>query len=508
MYDLVIKNGKIIDGTGSPSYLSDIAVSDGKIVRISKGIDGGKKTIDATGLVVTPGFIDSHSHSDVNMLTHPEQTEKTEQGITTSIAGQCGISLFPSKKETPDADGEINTMGEFLKNSGNLQQGSNIALFAGHNNLRECVMGMENREPSAEELEQMKELLRDAIEHGALGVSFGLIYTPSCYANTDELIELAKVAAEYNALVVAHLRDEADHLAQAVEEFIKIIRESGARGIISHHKAMYKENHGKVSHTLRMIEEANESGMEIYCDVYPYIASSTALAARFIPKELRKEKEKIVEFMSDEKIRAEVKEMNLKYWGEDLSWVLINSCKGYPQYEGKTMDEISKIHGKDVYETIFDMLRDSGGYCQASFFSMCEEDVETVLAYPRAMIGTDAGAAAGKAVYHPRLRGSFTRVLGRYVRERKVTTLYEMIRKMTSMPAAVYGLKNKGILAEGFDADICIFDAEKIIDNADFSDCHKRADGLNFVILGGEIAVENAIHNGNKNGKVLLRKIR
>jgi len=507
MYDLVIKNGKIIDGTGSPSYLADVAVSGGKIVRIDKGIEGGDKVIDAAGLIVTPGFIDSHSHSDVNMISYPDQAEKAEQGITTSISGQCGISIYPEKKKVPDSNGKYYTMGEFFDNSQALEQGSNIAIFAGHNNLRNCVMGMENRKPTAEELEEMKELLRDAIEHGALGVSFGLIYTPSCYADTDELIELAKVAGEYNALVAAHLRDEADYLVQAVEEFIKIIKGSGARGIISHHKAMYKENHGKVSHTLRMIEEANANGMEIYCDVYPYIASSTALAARFIPKELRKESERIVEFMSDEKIRAEVKEINLKHWGEDLSWVLINSCKGYPEYEGKTVDEISKIHGKDEYETIFDMLRDSDGYCQASFFSMCEEDVETVLAYPRAMICTDSGAASGKSVYHPRLRGSFPRVLGRYVRERKVTTLYEMIRKMTSMPAAVYGLKSKGILAEGFDADICIFDAEKIIDNADFSDCHKRADGLNYVIVGGEVAVENAVYNGNKNGKVLLRKV-
>ena len=266
MYDLVIKNGNIIDGTGSPSYHCDIAICEGKIVRMSKNITGGKQIVDAAGLVVTPGFIDSHSHSDTQILTRPDQIEKIEQGITTSIAGQCGgtkapISIDAKVCEVGDFGKNTDvyrTMGNFLSIAKDIPLGSNIATFVGHRALRSAVIGEENRNPSPEELEQMKALLRDGMEHGALGVSFGLIYHPSCFAHTDELIALAKTAAQYNGLVSAHIRNEGDELVQATEEFITIIKASGARGILSHHKAAYKNNWGKVSATLRMIDKANE----------------------------------------------------------------------------------------------------------------------------------------------------------------------------------------------------------------------------------------------------------
>lgn len=510
MYDLLVKNGKVIDGTGSEGYFSDVAIENGKIIKIGKDIDGGKRVIDASGLVVTPGFIDSHSHSDKNLLTYPEQIEKVEQGITTSVAGMCGSSIYPNAKENPGGDSFLDkyeTMGELLSRADSIAQGSNTAIFVGHRNLRSSVMGMENREPTEEEMNEMKALLRDGLENGAIGISFGLIYTPSSYAKTDELIELARVASEYGALVSAHIRDEGDFVEEAVEEFITIIKASGARGIISHHKAMHRKNHGKVNNTLKMIEEANAEGFDIYCDVYPYIASETTLEARFIPGEYRKGSEKLVEFLNDEKICREIKEINLEKWGSDLSWVLINKCEGYPGYTGLTLDKISELHGKDVYETIFDILRESGGSAQAAYFTMSEEDVDTVISYPRSMICTDSSAARGMPLYHPRLRGSFPRALGHYVRERSVVTLPEMIRKMTSLPAYVYGLETKGIIKEGMDADICIFDSEKICDRADFADCTLRAEGLSCVIVGGAVAAEDAVYTGAMSGKVLLRKV-
>ena len=510
MYDLVIKNGKIIDGTGNDSYIADIAVLNGKIVKIGTGIEDAIRTIDASGLAVTPGFIDSHSHSDKEIMKFPEQIEKVEQGITTSVAGMCGASIRPIERKSSSGEAlsdKYETMGELLSSADKLAQGANIALFVGHRNLRRSVMGMENRAPTEKELSEMKKLLRDGIEHGAFGVSFGLIYTPSCYAKTDELIELACVAAEYNALVSAHIRDEGDFLEEAVEEFITIIKASGARGVISHHKAMHKANHGKVKKTLEMIERARREGAEIFCDVYPYIASETTLEARFIPSEYRKENEKLVATLGDEKMRASLEKTNLEKWGNNLNWVMINVCKGYPEYEKLTLDKIAAIHGKSEFQTVFDMLQKSGGTALASYFTMSEDDVETVLSYPCSMVCTDSGVAAEMKVYHPRLRGSFPRVLGRYVRERKVTTLAEMIRKMTSLPAEVYGLSGKGLIREGYDADICIFDEEKIIDRADFNDCTKRAEGLSYVIVNGCVAAENAVYNGSMAGKVLKRSV-
>ena len=497
MYDLIIKNGKIIDGTGSPYYRADVAVKDGKIARIGKDLGDAERVIDASGLTVTPGFIDSHSHADSALLTYPELIEKVEQGITTSITGQCGSSAAPTR--------EISA-GEFLEGLRDKPFGANTVFLIGHCTLRRLTVGVENRAPTAEELEKMKELLRDGLEHGAAGLSYGLYYTPGCYAALPELVALAQVVAEYNGIITAHIRNESSAVVQSVEEFLEIVRQTGARGVISHHKSAQKANWGKVQHTLRMIDEANEDGFEVYCDVYPYTASNTSLCATIIPKEYRdKSDDDIVKMLSDEAMRQQIREDAVKSLGEDLSWVMITSCTKLPHVQGKRISELAEAWGKSHYDAAFDVIRDSHVSCSASSFSMCEDDVETVLRHPRAMICTDSGVARHLTVYHPRLRGTFPRVLGRYVRERGVTTLQEMIRKMTAMPAMVYGLKGKGLLVEGFDADICIFDADTIIDRAEYVDCTKRAEGLNYVLVGGEIVAENAVYTGALPGKMLLK---
>lgn len=516
MYDLIIKNGKIIDGTGSPSYYSDLAIKDGKIVRIAKNITGSKKTIDASGLTVTPGFIDSHSHSDSAVLEFPDQIEKIEQGITTSVGGQCGSTKAPinigHKPYDVASFGKstevYKTMGSFLNVAKDVPLGSNLVTFVGHSALRNAVIGPFNRDPSGEELEKMGELLREGIEHGALGVSFGLIYPPSCFAKTDELIYLATVAAQCGGMISAHIRDEGYELYSACEEFIKVIKASGARGVFSHHKAMYKENWGKVNHTLRMIDEANQEGYDVYCDVYPYTASRTSLSARFIPKEYHSGGDlALIENLSNKEIREKIKNINIKKYGvdDDLSWVLVTNCPNSPEYAGLRLNEIAKNSGKDVFDTLFDLIIQNKNLCYACYFLMCEEDLETVLSHPRSMICTDSSVRGNSHVYHPRLRGSFPRALGRYVRERGVVTLPEMIRKMTSAPAAVYGLHSKGLLKEGFDADICIFDADKIIDRSEYTSCHERAEGLNYVLIDGIVVAENAVYNGIKAGKFFIR---
>ncbi len=517
MFDIVIKNGKIIDGTGSPSYFADIAISGGKIARIAKNIEGGKEVIDATGLTVTPGFIDSHGHGDYAILPFPGQIEKIEQGITVSIGGQCGDTAFPigkhTLKEAPVPVGEFGTNHEVYKTAGtfldiakDVPQGMNTLTYVGHGAIRSAVMAMENRKPTADELEQMKQLLIDAMEHGAVGISFGLFYAPGCYTEIDEVKALAKVAAEHGGMISAHIRNEGYFAYKAVEEMIEVAKYSGARCVLSHHKAEYKENWGKVNHTLRMIDEANAAGLDVYCDVYPYNASHTRLSAMVVPAKYRTEGDAgLTRFLSDEKIRLEIKDYLKETYGEDYAWIQVTICKAYPEYEGKTIPQIAALRGTDCYDAMFDIIRDSGGICSACYFTMCEEDIETIMAHPRAMICTDSGVAGNNKVYHPRLRATFPRVLGKYVRERKVTTLVEMIRKITAMPAAVYGLKHKGILTEGFDADICIFDENTIIDRASFADCTLRAEGLNYVLLAGQVVVENAVYNSKRLGRVILR---
>lgn len=496
MYDILIKNGHIIDGTGSPEMKAQIAIKDGKIVKIARHIDGSAKTvIDAANKVITPGFIDSHSHSDNQFSSNPVQTEKVEQGITTSVAGQCGGSVCGEKA------------AEFLDNAKNSELGANMALLIGHGTLRRVVMGTENREPTPEELEKMKAMMASAMEHGALGVSFGLIYVPGCYAKTPELIEIAKVVGKYHGIAAIHLRNEGDRLVEAVQEFIEIVRQSGVRGIVSHHKAVGFANRGKVHTTLQMLDDANAEGLELYADVYPYAASSTNFSSPFIPAAMKAGgTEALLKRMESTEQIAELKK---KFYGKypDTRWVMVTRCPGYPEYGGLRVPEIAEKMGVDEFTAAMEIIRLTKDGASAVFFSMFEGDVETVMAHSRVMICTDSGVTTATTMYHPRLRGSFPRALGRYVREKGIVSLPEMIRKMTAMPAAVYGFKTKGLLREGFDADICIFDPNTILDRADFTNPHLHAEGLDYVIVGGKIAAVNAVATGEKGGTMLYRDV-
>lgn len=513
MYDLIIKNGSLIDGTGCSAYIADIAIQGGKIVRIGTGLYGSEQVIDATGLTVTPGFIDAHSHSDLSALTFPEQIEKVEQGITTAIGGHCGDSVAPLKPNAPvspvgalGSNTEVyKTMGSFLEYAKKVPMGANLTTFVGHNPLRLTVIGSENRAPTRQELEQMGDLLRESIAHGALGISFGLVYAPGSFAQTDELVYLATVAAECGGMISAHIRDEGDGVIEATQEFIHIVKASGVKGILSHHKAMYKQNWGKVNTTIAMIDRANREGCDIYFDTYPYTASHTSIYTKFIPKEYCSGgNDALVQRLQNPAIREEIRRRNLKKYGDDLSWCKLTVCPPYPEYLGLSINEIAQLRSSDVYDAVFDMIIASKNNCRGCNFLMCEEDLETVIAHPRCMICTDSNIRANSSVYHPRLRGSFPRALGRYVRERKTVSLPAMIRKMTSLPAAVFGIRNKGLLKEGYDADICIFDADKITDRCDFTNCHERAEGLNYVLVAGRITAENAVCNGTRAGRILI----
>lgn len=504
MFDLIIKNGSVLNGTGKDAFSADVAIKDGKIVKIAQGITDTCRVIDATGLTVTPGWIDSHSHSDSTMLTYPDQREKLEQGITLAITGQCGSSAAPKRNET---DGTVLTVGEFLHKVKNTPQGSGAVMLVGHNALRRAVMGSENRAPTAQELEAMKQLLRDGLEAGAIGLSFGLIYVPGCYSNMEECIALAEVVAEFDGLLASHIRNEGDFLIEAVEEFLTIIRRSGCkRAVFSHHKAAGRtSNWGKVKTSLAMIDAARAEGLDIHLDVYPYRASGTTLLATFVPKALHPAgTTSVLSLLDDPDMYQRIKEWCYQRWGNEFDWVLVSKCPGHPEFEALTINEIAERLGlEDRCEAAFEIIRLTKGKASGCFFTMCEEDIEYIMKHPCSMICTDSAVAGSSTGYHPRLRAAFPRVLARYVRERGVVSLPEMIRKMTSLPATVYRLAGKGRIAVGADADLCIFDADRIEDKADFTHCTLKNEGLSYVIVDGKVVVEDGVYNGTRAAKIL-----
>ena len=503
MYDLIIKNASILDGTGADAFVSDVAIKDGRIAKIGIELSGADKIIDATGLTLSPGWIDSHSHSDRSILSFPDQREKIEQGITFSITGQCGSSIAPKRLE----DGTLYTMGDFLNEAKDIAQGSSAKALVGFNNLRRAVIGNENRAVTPEELEAMKELLREAMRAGALGVSYGLIYIPGCYASTEEVVEIAKVVKEFDGILASHIRNEGADLIEAVEEFLLAIRESGCRAVFSHHKSSRKSNWGKVKQSLAIIDKAIEEGFDIYVDVYPYCASHTSLSTTYIPKKFHYEGIKnVISLLDDPAVCEKIKDHMDEIYKGDYSWTVIASCPACREYEGLTLQEVGEMRNEHPVYAAHSIVRANNGGGGGCYFTMCEEDVEYIIKHPRVMICTDSGVKGNATYCHPRLRASFPRALGVYARERGVVSIPEMIRKMTSLPAHVYKLDTKGLIAEGMDADICIFDADKIIDRANFKDCFLKNDGLNYVILDGKIVVEDGVYNGTRAGKVVLQK--
>ena len=500
MYDMIIKGASVLDGSGKEPFYADVAIKDGKIAKIGVELSGADEVIDVNGLTVSPGWIDSHSHSDTAFLTFPDMKEKVEQGITFSVAGQCGSSQAPYVK-----DGALTKMSEYLDKASAVPQGASAATFVGFNTIRKAVMKKENREPTPAELETMKELLRDAIRGGAIGMSFGVYYVPACYAKTDELVAMAKVVKEEGGILASHIRNESNELVEAVEEYIHIVKESGCRAVLSHHKACEKENWGKVRTTIEMVEKANADGADIYFDVYPYLATGTTMMARFCPVQFHPPgTTNAVELLYNTEICKQIKEWGNAKWHNDISWTFVNACPGYPEYQGKTVSEIAKMMGRedDELEVALELIRMTNGGARACFFTIGEEDSKYVMKNPRAMICTDSGVAGAATIYHPRLRGSFPRAIARYSREMGVVTLPEMVRKMTSLPASVYGLKTKGLVKEGMDADLCIFDAENIRDRADFVNFSENNEGLYYVIIDGKIVLKDGIYNGTRAGKI------
>ena len=524
MWNLIIRNAKIVDGTGNPFYWSDVAIQDGKIAAIGRHLGDGVQEVDAKGLVLAPGFINSHSHGD--MMADLDNTffQEVEQGVTTQIAGMCGISAAPFSREHLESVAEIAvavTPYDFRPTAGRrfvyedylrqleMPAGNNMGLFVGHGTLRAAVMGMEDREPTPTELEAMKSLLRSCLDAGAIGLSYGLVYPAGSYAKTPELVALSTVVEEYGGTVSVHLRDEGNRLVESVDEMLQVARESGCCLVLSHHKAINEPNWGKTTKTIERIEQANAEGLNVFCDQYPYTASSTGLKSR-IPQHMHAfGEEKLLNMLSSPSERPGLREAILAGMTPEQRFgtTMFGASPSHPEYTGRMVLDVAKERHQDPCFLVMDVLFDDRLSTNGIYFCMQDDDVERVLRYPRTMIGSDGIYYKGCTGVHPRAFGTFLRVLGRYVRELGVLTLEDAVRKMTSLPAAVYGLHQKGLLKVGMDADMVLFNPDTVTDCATFTDSQVRGNGIESVYLGGKQIVDHGIYNGRLEGK-LIRRIR
>jgi N-acyl-D-amino-acid deacylase len=495
-YDLLILNGKIIDGTGNSWYYADIAVKDGKIISINKNnTAAANKIIDAKGLIVAPGFIDVHTHIEGDELKTPTADNFIYDGVTTVVAGNCGASNLD--------------IGKYLRWVDSLQLSVNVATLVGHNDVRKTVMGRANRDATEAELVAMEALVEKAMQEGAVGLSTGLIYIPGTYTKTPEIIRLAKVAARYNGIYASHMRDEGDSVTQAIEEALAIGRGANIPVQISHFKVGGQQNWGRSKQTLAMVMAARKEGLEVTIDQYPYTASSTSLST-LLPDDLladgqdsiaaRLGRPEVQKLVADH-IMKRLKVRKLKH----LSYAVVANYKADTTLNGKSIEAINLLKGrkhkaKEEAKTVIDMMLQGGA--GMVFHGMSEKDVQQIMQYPFNMFASDASIRTfGVGVPHPRGYGTNARVLGKYVREEKVISLEEAIRRMTSLPAQKFQLKNIGLLKEGMNADVVIFDENEVADKSSFEKPHQYSQGFKFVLVNGKLVVDNGKHNGVRSGK-------
>lgn len=497
-YDLLIRGGTVVDGTGGDRFRADVAITGDRIAAISRdGIDPSeaREVVDATGRVVTPGFIDNHAHVQQSIADHPLSENFLRQGVTTLVAGlHSGDQPYP--------------LADFASS---LEMAPNVAFFAGHTWTRKQVLGMEDRAPTAEELERMKALVEEAMLDGALGLSTGLLYVPANFAETEEVVELAKVASAHGGIYVTHMRNEAGGLIESVAEVIRIADEADIPAQINHHKAAGATQWGASQRTLAMIDSANAAGLEIVHDVYPYAASSTSSAVLFPQWALEGDDEDFAVRVADPETRARLEEDMRTVWmrdrgGSDLERVQFRVLPSDRSYDGRTLADYAEDrgHARDDMEAGIDLVIDlqlAGGF-SAIYHIMDEADVVRIMQHPLAMIETDGdNVGYGIGYPHPRSYGAFARVFARYVRELEALTLEEAVMKMTSMPARWLGQEERGVLQEGKLADVAVFDPEVIRDRATFTDPHQYSVGIEQLVINGVPVIRDGALTGEKPGR-------
>ena len=486
MTDLIIRNAQVLDGTGSPAITADVAIEDDRITEVGSVSGSAKQEIDAKGRTLSPGFIDTHSHDDGAFFRHPDMGFKLAQGVTTVVAGNCGFSAIPAD---PDQD-TVKASGGILAGVGNnftdlngyfdavlaLKPAINNMMLVGHNTVRTLAMGYDKGKPNAQQMTHMKDNVKRMLEQGACGFSTGLIYRPGKWSDTEEVIELASLASPLDALYTTHMRNEGDYLLDAVDETLQIGRESDVHVHISHHKSAGKRNWGKVGESLNKVDAALAAGQRVTLDVYPYTAGSG----------------RMIEYFNLDNINKELAE-NIR----------IASCPAFREYEGKMAIEIAAAEDLPVTEVIHKILTaPKGDRTICIQFIIDEADVETNLAHADMMVGSD-GIPDLNGRPHPRLFGTFPKVLGYYVRERGILSLPEAVRRMTSLSAETFGMKDRGKIQPGYFADLVMFDPNTIIDKATYDDPKQTPAGIDLVVVNGKVALQDGVESRVGSGAML-----
>lgn len=527
----LILNGWIVDGSGRPRFKSELVVDDeliGLVGAVESG-DGFDRVIDAEGLIVAPGFIDTHSHSDLEVMVNPYVEAKIRQGVTTELLGQDGISMAPLpkryispwRKNLAGLEGDSDELGwDYETTDGYLKAleekgvGLNESYLVPHGNVRMEAMGLDNRKPAPAELERMRAIVRREMEAGAFGLSTGLIYMPCAYAETAELIELCKVVAEFDGAFVVHQRSEADTILRSMEEVIEIGRRSGVKIHFSHFKICGRKNWGLIEEVLGLLEKAAAEGIRTSFDQYPYIAGSTMLGAILPPWAHDGGTDKLMERLRSRDQRERMVrdiECGMPGWdnfvdfaGVDQIFVTSVKTEANKKLVGKNLAEIGEMRGKDALEAAFDLLlAEENAVGMVDFYGK-EEHVARFLTRPEQNVCTD-GLLGGRP--HPRVFGSFPRVLGKYVREGKALTLEDAVRKMTQKPAEVFGFERRGLLKAGYFADVVVFNAETIIDKGTFVDPVQFPVGIEYVLVNGRAVVSEGRYERVPAGKVLRKSV-
>ncbi len=524
MYDILIQNGKIIDGTGSPWFFGDVAVTGDTISAVGHiPVANANRVIDAKSQIVSPGFIDPHTHSDFPLFENPPPDYKLRQGITTEVIGNCGISLAPVDDDTR---ADLENYVDFMKIGGGWNwhgfdeyldaiehratPRTNVMALVGHGALRIAAMGFRPGEPSQKEMDKMKVLLAKGMEAGALGMSSGLIYPPGSFSKTPELIELAKVLVPYNGIYFSHIRGESDMLMDAMEEAITIAREAGVPVHIAHHKAMGSHMWGRTKDTLALIDQARNDGVDITADVYPYAASSGPLHAMLPPWAAEGGIPATLERVRDPQLRQRIqKDMQegLPGWSslKGIGWGRVMIAQSSDSsLQGNTVEEIAKDRNMDPFQCAFEILLADDGATRLIKFGASEEDLERTLRHPAVMVGSDSGVVKGHP--HPRNYGTFPRVLARFVREKNTLGLESAIQNMTAMPAARCRISDRGILRPGTKADIVIFDPKSVEDRSTFKEPHQYSTGISCILVNGQVAVENGETTQQTAGRLIRHR--